>query len=135
MQHSYFNRVPPKSLDRNDLDINTLSGVSCEDGAATLTAFTAAAVAEALAFFPEAPSRWLVTGGGRLNPALMDELSRRLGTAVQSVEAVGWDGDSLEAEAFAFLAVRSLAGLPLSFPTTTGTAAPMAGGRLEKSHG
>lgn len=133
MDHEYFDQKPPKSLDRNAFDINLLSQCSENDGAATLTTFTAASVARGAAFFPAPAKRWLVTGGGRLNPALMDNLSRHLEASVQPVEAVGWDGDALEAQAFAYLAARSLAGLPLSFPTTTGSAAPTRGGRLEKS--
>lgn len=135
LEHRYFVQPPPKSLDRNAFDVGILSEFACSDGAATLTAFTAASVARAAGFFGGAPSRWLITGGGRLNPALMAELSRRLTAPVHPVEDVGWDGDSLEAQAFAFMAVRMLAGLPISFPATTGTAAPTPGGRLEKSHG
>lgn len=135
MDNDYFDRQPPKSLDRNAFDINELSEYSDKDGAAILTAFTAASVARAAAFFPAPALRWLVTGGGRLNPALMAELSQRLAAPVQPVEEAGWDGDALEAQAFAYLAVRSLAGLPLSFPATTGTGAPTPGGRLEKRYG
>jgi anhydro-N-acetylmuramic acid kinase len=83
-------------------------------------------------YLPAAPARWLVCGGGRHNPAVMTALRRRLGK-VEPVEAVGWRGDSLEAEAFAYLAVRSLGGLPISFPGTTGVPAPAAGGRLAKA--
>ena len=135
MDNDYFDRQPPKSLDRNAFDINELSEYSDKDGAAILTAFTAESVARAAAFFPAPALRWLVTGGGRLNLALMAELSRRLTAPVQQVEEAGWDGDALEAQAFAYLAVRSLAGLPLSFPATTGTGAPTPGGRLEKRYG
>ncbi len=74
--------------------------------------------------------RRLVTGGGRHNPVLMEALSLALGAPVEPVERVGWDGDALEAQAFAYLAVRSLDGLPLSFPGTTGVQAPMPGGRF-----
>lgn len=135
LAHGYFRRRPPKSLDRNAFDISALSGVSCNDGAATLTAFTAASVALAADQFPIRPRRWLVTGGGRLNPALMDALSVRLGMVVHPVEDAGWDGDALEAQAFAFMAVRALAGLPLSFPTTTGAVSPTPGGRLATPRG
>jgi anhydro-N-acetylmuramic acid kinase len=135
LANPYFDRLPPKSLDRNAFDSSILGDISKNDGAATLTAFTAASVARAAAFFPAPAKRWLVTGGGRLNPALMDELARRLGVPVDPVEAVGWDGDALEAQAFGYLAVRSLAGLPLSFPTTTGAAAPTPGGKLDKRLG
>ena len=99
------------------------------DGAATLTAFTARAVASALPLLPAPPRRWLVCGGGRHNPALMRMLRGRPGAPVEAVEAVGWRGDFLEAEAFAFLAVRSLRGLPLSLPSTTGAPRPQPGGR------
>ena len=71
-----------------------------------------------------------MAGGGRHNPALMDALRRRLGIPIRAVEAVGWDGDALEAQAFAYLAVRSLEGLPLTLPSTTGVPEPTCGGRL-----
>jgi anhydro-N-acetylmuramic acid kinase len=92
---------------------------------------TAAAVTAAVRHFPAPPRQWLVCGGGRHNPAIMQALARRLdGAPVRPVEAVGWDGDALEAQAFAYLAVRSLHGLPLGLPTTTGVPRPICGGRL-----
>ncbi len=100
------------------------TGLSLEDGAATLTEMTAAAVAAATRHFPAPARQWLVTGGGRHNPALMEALGRRLDVAVKPVEAVGWHGDALEAQAFAYLAVRSVLGLPLSLPSTTGVPRP-----------
>jgi anhydro-N-acetylmuramic acid kinase len=130
LRHPFFDRTPPKSLDRDDFAGFEPAGLSPADGAATLTAMTAAAVARAAEHFPAAARRWLVTGGGRHNPTLMEELGRRLKAPVAAVEAVGWDGDALEAQAFAYLAVRSLAGLALSLPGTTGVAAPTTGGRL-----
>ncbi len=130
MAHPYFGRPLPKSLDRDAFRLEGLEGLSPEAGAATLTAFTAAAVAAVLSLLPSPPRRWLVTGGGRLNPAMMEELARRLGRPVEPVEAVGWNGDALEAQAFAFLAARVRGGLPLTFPGTTGVAQPMTGGRL-----
>lgn len=129
LSHPYFGRMPPKSLDRNDFAVS-VDGLDLADGAATLTAFTVESVALALAHMPAAPVRWLVTGGGRRNAHIMSELARRLGAPVAPVEAVGWNGDALEAQAFAFLAARSLRGLPLSLPSTTGVPRPMPGGRL-----
>jgi anhydro-N-acetylmuramic acid kinase len=130
LAHPYFGRPPPKSLDRNDFDSILVHELSIVDGAATLTEFTAAAVACGAHFFPAVPMRWLVTGGGRHNPALMKALANRLGAPVAPVESVGWDGDALEAQAFAFLAVRSLRQLPLTFSSTTGVASSTCGGRL-----
>lgn len=130
LQHPYFAAPPPKSLDRDAFDPAPIQGLSAEDGAATLTAFTVESVVRALEHVPQPPLRWLVTGGGRHNPVLMRRLAERLDAAVQPVEAVGWNGDALEAEAFAYLAARSLAGLPLSLPSTTGVPLPMTGGRL-----
>lgn len=132
MEHPWFSAPPPKSLDRDTFasvmaDLQTLS---TEDGAATLVAFTSAAVAKAATWLPEAPKRWLVAGGGRLNPAIMSDLAMALGVSVEPVEAVGWNGDALEAQAFAFLAVRVLRGLPLTFPTTTGCPQPLKGGQV-----
>jgi anhydro-N-acetylmuramic acid kinase len=130
LQAPYFERPPPKSLDRDDFDLTLLNGVSAADGAATLSAMTAAAVARAGSHLPAAPGRWLVCGGGRHNPVIMAMLAQRLGAPVEPVEAVGWNGDALEAEAFAYLAVRALKGLPLSLPSTTGVRAPTSGGRF-----
>lgn len=128
--HPYFDLAPPKSLDRDDFSTTEVGHLGLEDGAATLTAFTAESVRRALDHLPEAPACWVVTGGGRRNPALMAELARRLAPAVvEPVESVGWDGDALEAQAFAFLAVRSLMALPLTMPGTTGCPQPMTGGR------
>lgn len=131
--HPYFAQAPAKSLDRDDFRAfatGLVEDLPAADGAATLTAFTAVAVALARQHLPEAPLRWLVCGGGRRNPAIMAELRRHLGVPVEAVETVGWDGDALEAQAFAFLAVRSLRGLPLTLPETTGAPHPITGGRL-----
>ncbi len=130
LAHPYFFRTPPKSLDRDDFAAVVPNNLSAADGAATLTAMTVAAVRSATDHFPAPANRWLVTGGGRHNQALMAGLKRMLGADVAPVEAAGWNGDALEAQAFAYLAVRSLAGLPLSLPATTGVAHPMTGGRL-----
>ena len=130
LDNPYFAKPAPKSLDRDDFAAGPVAGLSLEDGAATLTAFTAAAIARGLVLMPAAPRRWLVTGGGRKNPTLMAALKARLGVPVDPVEAAGWNGDSLEAEAFAYLAVRSLAGAALSLPTTTGVREAASGGQL-----
>jgi anhydro-N-acetylmuramic acid kinase len=122
LDHPYFTRQPPKSLDRDDFRAAMPQGQSAADGAATLTEMTAAAAAAARRHFPAPARQWLVCGGGRHNPALMAALARRLAAPVQPVEAAGWDGDALEAQAFAYLAVRSARGLPLSLPGTTGVA-------------
>lgn len=128
----FFAVKPPKSLDRQhfkQLAAAALATLSPADGAATLVGFTALAIGRAQRHFPEAPREWLVCGGGRHNPALMQALRAELPVPVRSADEAGWDGDALEAQAFAFLAVRSLRGLPLSFPTTTGVPQPMPGGR------
>lgn len=131
MAHDYFGRQPPKSLDRNAFDPAPVEGLSSEDGAATLAAFTVETVAAALPHFPAPPRQWIVTGGGRRNPVLMAALARALGgVPVRAAEEVGWDGDALEAQAFGYLAVRSRRGLPLSFPNTTGVDRPTVGGRF-----
>ena len=172
LEHPYFRRLPPKSLDRDDFRDAVPLGLSPADGAATLTDMTAAAVAAALRHLPAPPREWLVCGGGRHNPALLTALAHRLcavvrpdshprppplpgegvpspspspgsgggqgggeavsgrETLLRPVEAAGWNGDALEAQAFAYLAVRSIRGLPLSLPTTTGAPHPIGGGRL-----
>jgi len=129
LDHPYFQARPPKSLDRNDFTSAAVEGLSVEDGAATLTAFTAASVARGLSHLPQRPLRCLVCGGGRHNATLMRLLTQHLNMPVESVEAVGWNGDHLEAEAFAFLAARAVRRLPLSLPGTTGVRAPVSGGR------
>jgi anhydro-N-acetylmuramic acid kinase len=128
----YFARPLPKSLDRLAFHgvMADLRGVSTADGAATLAAFSARAVAACP--LPEAPRRWLVTGGGRHNMAITAALAAALAVPVQPVEAVGWDGDALEAQCFGFLAARVQRGLPLSLPTTTGVPRPMPGGTIAR---
>ena len=130
LRHPMFLRPPPKSLDRFDFPMTTVAGLSGPDGAATLTAFTAAAIARAQEHLPQPPKRWIICGGGRHNPTLMRELRARLTGEVISAEDAGWRGDFLEAEAFGYLAMRSVRGLPLSLPSTTGVPYPMRGGRL-----
>ena len=130
LAHPFFARPAPKSLDRLSFHaaLALLEGLGPEDGAATLTALSAQAVARTP--LPEQPAVWFVCGGGRHNPALMHALAAALPAPVRPVEALGWKGDVLEAECFGFLAVRSLRGLPLSLPATTGVPAPQRGGRL-----
>jgi anhydro-N-acetylmuramic acid kinase len=133
LSNPYFDRPAPKSLDRDAFDPAPLRHLSAADGAATLVAFTAATAARARELFPRPARRCLIAGGGRHNPTIMAALGDRLGMPVAPVEAMGWNGDALEAQAFAYLAVRALHGLPLSLPTTTGVARPMSGGRLRRA--
>jgi anhydro-N-acetylmuramic acid kinase len=128
----FFGRVPPKSLDRMDFGVEAVEGLSPADGAATLTAFTAASIARAREHFADIPATWIVCGGGRHNAFLMDQLRARVNAPVIAAEDAGWDGDALEAEAFAYLAMRSRKGLPLSLPTTTGVKQPMTGGKFHR---
>ncbi len=128
LDHPYFAAPAPKSLDRNTFDVSVVAGLSTQDGAATLAAFTIRAAADSILRIGT-PARLLVCGGGRLNRGIMAKLAEALpGVEVAPVEAVGWRGDALEAEAFAYLAVRSIKGLPLSLPTTTGVPEPLTGG-------
>ena len=130
MSDPYFERQPPKSLDRNHFHAaaRAVDPLSDADGAATLAAFTVEATAAAARFFDAPASRWLVTGGGRRNRTLMAALRRRLSAPVDPIEAIGCDGDALEAHCFAYLAIRSRRGLPLSLPTTTGAPRAITGG-------
>jgi anhydro-N-acetylmuramic acid kinase len=130
LSNPYFARPLPKSLDRQAFHgvLSDLDGASAADGAATLAAFTARAVAACR--LPERPLRWLVTGGGRHNSAIMAALKTALGVPVEPVEAVGWSGDALEAQCFGFLAARVQRRLPLSLPLTTGVPHPMPGGAI-----
>jgi anhydro-N-acetylmuramic acid kinase len=130
MSDPYFDRPPPKSLDRNHFAAlaSVVEDLSDADGAATLSAFTVEATAAALRHAPSAPKRWFVCGGGRRNLLLMRLLARRLGVRAEPVETIGINGDSVEAQCFAYLALRSRRGEPLSFPTTTGVPKPISGG-------
>lgn len=143
MRHEYFTRRPPKSLDRNEWDIaalgpmaQMLEHLSDEDGAATLLEFTLRGVLRSVDHMPKAPKHWYVCGGGRHNRALMARLGEELSAQgygdLHSVDDLGWNGDATEAECFAYLAVRSLKGLPISFPSTTNAPEPMTGGKLHK---
>ncbi|MEO8685864.1 MAG: anhydro-N-acetylmuramic acid kinase, partial [Devosia sp.] len=130
LQHPYLTAPYPKSLDRFDFTAAMADGLDDKTGAATLAAFTAAAVGKALDLLPQRPGRLIVCGGGRHNPTIMTLLKQHSNVEAVPAEAVGWRGDAIEAECFAFLAVRVLRGLPISFPTTTGVPVPMLGGRL-----
>ena len=129
LAHEFFTRAAPKSLDRDQWNTKPVAGLSVEDGAATLTAFTVQAIARAVDQLPQKPLAWFATGGGRLNPSIMNGLRHALNVPVGMVDDLGWDGDAMEAEGFAYLAVRSALGLPLSLPTTTNVPQPMQGGR------
>ncbi len=132
LSHSFFSTPPPKSLDRNTFVKDAVDAMPTADGAATLTAFTAEAIATARQHFPEQPELWIVCGGGRKNRTLMSMLAGRVENAVVPAEATGMDGDAMEAEAWAYLAVRSLHGLPITFPGTTGVSVPLTGGVLAR---
>ncbi|WP_410468800.1 anhydro-N-acetylmuramic acid kinase [Aestuariicoccus sp. MJ-SS9] len=134
LDEAYFLKIPPKSLDRNDfsLMLDLVRELSDADAAATMTAMAAAAVMRGMEHCPAPPDRVLVTGGGRRNPVMMQMLAAGLDCPVAPVEDVGLDGDMLEAQAFGYLAVRVLRGLPTSAPGTTGVAAPVGGGRISR---
>lgn len=128
LRHPYLSEPYPKSLDRFYFGSDMADGLKASDGAALLTAFSAGAVAKALEILPQRPARLIVCGGGRHNPSLMQALRERTGTEIIAADAIGWRGDAIEAECFAYLAVRSLRGLPNSFPDTTGVPVPTCGG-------
>jgi anhydro-N-acetylmuramic acid kinase len=134
LDHPYFYKIPPKSLDRNDFPglFRAVDRLSDADAAATLTAAAAAAVAKGAEHFAVPPERILVTGGGRHNATLMRMLAALMPCPVEPVEAADLNGDMLEAQAFAFLAVRVLRGLPTSAPGTTGVGAAVGGGRISR---
>ena len=130
LTHPYFDRPPPKSLDRDAFSHRMVATLRLEDAAATLTAFTARSVAGALAWSPVRPRRWIVGGGGAENTTLMRMLAEALGPDVDlaDADAYGWSSAFLEAQAFAYLAARSIAGLPLTYRGTTGVSEPTQGG-------
>lgn len=131
LEIDFFKRTWPKSADRYDFDVVAdLAAVDLADGAATLCAFSALSAAQTIRQMSVAPDRVIVCGGGRRNPTIMTMLQLELGCPVLPAEAVGWDSDAIEAQAFAYLAVRVVRGLPNSFPTTTGVPKPVVGGRM-----
>jgi anhydro-N-acetylmuramic acid kinase len=130
LSSAYFRQSGPKSLDRNAFSVEPVSELSPQDGAATLTAFTAAAIAVEAQRLACTPKDWVVVGGGRLNGHLLSELTRRLSAPVRIAEDLGWTGEAIEAQAFGYLAVRSILKLPLSWPSTTGVSEPVSGGVL-----
>lgn len=132
LEHPFLSAPFPKSLDRFDFSASMADGLGVEDGAATLTAFTAGSVGKALDLFPKRPKRLVVCGGGRKNPYMMQELAKRTGAEILSAEDVGLRGDAVEAECFAFLAIRSMRGLPYSYPLTTGVKEPLTGGEIAR---
>ena len=129
-EHRFFARIPPKSLDRGDFSDAWAEGLGAADGAATLTAGSARALALAARHFPAPVMQWVICGGGARNPTLLRMIAVETRGKVVTAADLGWDGDGLEAQAFGFLAVRSLRGLPLTFPTTTGAPQPLTGGTL-----
>lgn len=130
VEHRYFARKPPKSLDRGDFNDAWVEGLSVADGAATLTRATARAIALSARHFPAPAKQWIITGGGARNPTLVAAIAEETRNPVVLASKLGWDSDALEAQAFGFLAVRALRGLPLTYPTTTGVRQPLTGGRL-----
>jgi anhydro-N-acetylmuramic acid kinase len=138
LNDDFFALKPPKSLDRNSFAFANigLPNYSVPDGAATLSALTVQAVGRILPFLPAAPKAWIVAGGGSRNRTLMKMLGERLAPAtVETADEVGWSADALEAQTFAFLAVRALNKLPYTFPTTTGVKQPMTGGVIADPRG
>lgn len=130
LANSYFQIPAPKSLDRYDFTLDAVKGLSVEDGAATLTAFTAETIAKGIAQSGHNPRKLIVGGGGAQNPVLMDMIANATGIEIVGADSIGWNADALEAQCFAYLAARSARGLPLSYPGTTGVADPQTGGRL-----
>ncbi len=133
LAHPFFSSEKRHSLDRSDFAPLTASDASLVDGARTLAHVTAAAILRSARHLPKMPATYIVCGGGRLNPVIMRDLAslaEAAGGRVLAAEALGLNGDSMEAEAWAYLAVRSLRGLPLSYPGTTGVSRPVSGGRL-----
>ncbi len=129
----FFKRPPPKSLDRYDFTLDRVAGLSAENGAATLLALTARTIASAADHLPHRPAHWILCGGGRHNRALRAQLEELIPEPVSTAEKMGWQGDMIEAQAFAYLAARAVQNLPLTLPSTTGVAQPLTGGRLFKA--
>ncbi|MEM8935154.1 MAG: anhydro-N-acetylmuramic acid kinase [Pseudomonadota bacterium] len=129
----FLRRRPPKFLDRYDFKIDPIKGLTLEDGAATLTYFAAACLRQSETFLPAIPDEWVICGSGRRNPAMMAALRESLTSPVHAADEIGWRGDDLEAECFAYLAVRSLKKMPLSYPMTTRVPTPICGGVFHRA--
>ena len=128
LSHPFFSSPPPKSLDRAAFSLDALASLNAPDGAATLTAFTVAGIAAAARHFPEKTRAWIISGGGAHNPHMMEGLRRVLGPDMMTADVAGFSADFMEAQAFAYLAVRRLRDLPATFPGTTGVSEAVAGG-------
>lgn len=128
MRHPFFAAQPPKSLDRQGFDVSAADRLPIADRVATLTAFTVQSIGRGLAWCPEGPRALYISGGGRHNEYMMESMRQLFGLPVLSVDTLGWNGDAVEAEGFAYLAVRVVKNLPLSLPTTTGCPHPITGG-------
>ncbi len=138
LDNKFFEKSGPKSLDRNDFTLDIARGLELADGARTLAAVSAEAILKSTDHLPEIPALWIVCGGGRKNPHIVGDL--RAGAEKQNAKVIvaedaKLDGDATEAEAWAYLAVRSMKKLPLTFPTTTGCREPVTGGVLNKPKG
>ncbi len=132
MQNPYFKQPIPKSLDRDEFNVDAVNALPLEDGAATLCAFSVECVRVAEEMCPAPVKHWYVCGGGAHNPVIMSMLSDALDGSVEPVDVLGFEGDYIEAEAFALMAIRKLYDLPNSFPGTTGVSRPVTGGVLNK---
>jgi anhydro-N-acetylmuramic acid kinase len=132
LNHSFFVQKPPKSLDRHDFSPDTVTGLSLRDGAATLAALTARAIVQSQQFAPIPPKKWIICGGGRKNKAILSALKQTLDSPVVVSEEIGLDGSAMEAQGWAYLSVRSLQNLPITFPSTTGVTHPVSGGVLKR---
>jgi anhydro-N-acetylmuramic acid kinase len=130
MAHPFFKARLPKSLDRNAFSREPVAGLANEEAVATLTAFTAESLRAAQKLLPQPPKLWVVAGGGALNPTLMAMISNRISAKLVIADDIGWPAQLMEAQAWAYLAVRNIKGLPLTFPTTTGVFEPITGGVL-----
>lgn len=128
LEHPYFKTAGPKSLDRNAFSLQAVAGMTPADGAATLTAFTAGAIAAEAKRLAVRPRQWIIVGGGRHNRHLVAQLRTQLAVPVKTAEDYAWAGDAIEAQAFAYLAVRSVRQLPLTWPGTTGVQEAVSGG-------
>lgn len=128
LAHPYFMQKPPKSLDRQTFTLEAVRGLSLNDGMATLLQLTVQSIVKAARFFPKTPTQWVIAGGGRRNKTLMQQMMLSAYAPVHPIETLGYDGDMIEAQAFAYLAVRSMRGLPLTFPETTGVPLEAVGG-------
>ena len=130
LSDSYYESLPPKSLDVNDFNLSTVRGLSLENSITTLSELTAKTIVNSLNFFSSSPKQIILCGGGRKNKYIYERIEKLSNIATLSIDEFKMNGDFIESQAFAYLAIRSFLKKSISFPKTTGVSKPSTGGKL-----